>query len=139
MKSKYKFVTTPQRSRIMRRIKSTNTTPEITLRKELWSLGYRYRVNYKKLNGNPDIVFIKKRVVIFVDGEFWHGYKWEEKKIKIKNNRDYWIPKIERNMERDKKIYEELTKEGWKVIRFWEHEIKSDIEGCTKKVESLIK
>jgi len=75
----------------MSKIKSSDTKIEIEFRKALWNLGYRYRKNYKKLPGKPDIVFVSKRIVVFIDGEFWHGYRWKEKKKKIKNNREYWM------------------------------------------------
>jgi DNA mismatch endonuclease (patch repair protein) len=138
MKSKYGFETTQERSALMGRIKSTNTTPEIKLRKYLWKLGYRYRKNYSAINGKPDIVFIKKKVAIFIDGEFWHGYLWDSKKEKIKNNKKYWVKKIEGNIRRDLMNNNELRKHGWRILRFWEHEIKNDIEYCASLVISLL-
>ena len=84
----------------MKSIKSENTKAETLLRKALWHKGYRYYKNYKKLPGKPDIVFIRLKLVIFVDGEFWHGYEWEKNREKIKSNQEYWIPKIERNMQK---------------------------------------
>jgi DNA mismatch endonuclease (patch repair protein) len=128
------FYTTKQRSELMGKIKAQDTKPELKLRKALWHLGYRYRKNVKKLPGKPDIVFRKAKLAIFVDGEFWHGYDWEEKKLKIKTNRDFWIPKIERNMQRDAEINSLLIEKGWKVMRFWEKEIKSNLEGCINQV-----
>lgn len=122
----------------MKRIRSTNTTPELLLRKELWRLGYRYRLNVPKLKGKPDIVFNKYKLIIFVDGEFWHGYNWMEKNPKIKANRKYWIKKIERNMERDLENNSHLVSNGYVVLRFWEHEIKKDLAGCIKKITSQI-
>ena len=128
------FTTTEKRSFLMSKIRSTQTKPEIILRKALWNHGLRYRINYKKLPGSPDIVFNKKKIAVFVDGEFWHGYNWEIKKEKIKTNREFWIPKIERNIQRDKEIEETLVLLGYKVMRFWEHEIKKNLKGCTNKV-----
>jgi DNA mismatch endonuclease, patch repair protein len=128
------FYTTKQRSELMGKIKSQNTKPELKLKKALWKLGFRYRKNVKKLPGTPDIVFPKDKIVIFVDGEFWHGYNWEEKKTKIKTNRDFWIPKIERNIQRDKKNNQLLSESGWYVLRFWEHEIKNDFENCISQI-----
>ncbi len=122
----------------MKKIRSTNTTPELLLRKELWKLGYRYRLNVAKLKGKPDLVFNKYKVVVFVDGEFWHGYKWLEKKPKIKANRKYWIKKIERNMERDLENTNYLMSNGYVVLRFWEHEIKKDLAGCVNKIGDQI-
>jgi len=118
----------------MGKIKSKNTKPEIILRKKLWSLGYRYRIDWRKLTGKPDIVFNKFMLVIFIDGEFWHGYNWEEKKKKIKSNRGFWIPKIERNIQRDTEVISELTRLGYTVLRFWEHEIRKDLDNCVKTI-----
>jgi DNA mismatch endonuclease (patch repair protein) len=130
----YVFDTTPERSNLMRKIKSNNTKPEITLRKALWAKGVRYRLNVAKLPGKPDIVINKKKIVIFIDGEFWHGYNWEDKKLKIKSNADYWIKKIERNIERDGFNNQKLTSMGYQVFRFWEHEIKKDLSCCISKI-----
>jgi len=119
----------PARSRQMKSIRSKNTTPELMLRKELFNRKLRYRIHYKKLPGRPDIVFVAKKVAIFCDSEFWHGGKnWEEKKIRIKANRDYWIPKIEKNIARDIKVTKMLEDLGWTVLRYWEKDIKKDIE-----------
>ena len=118
----------------MAKIKAQDTKPELKLRKALWNLGFRYRKNVKKLPGTPDIVFKKVKLVVFVDGEFWHGFDWEMKKLKIKTNRDFWIPKIERNMQRDVGNNTLLIEKGWKVMRFWEKEINSNLEGCINQV-----
>ncbi|WP_073093905.1 very short patch repair endonuclease [Cyclobacterium lianum] len=128
------FTTTKERSKLMSKIRGKDTKPEVALRKALWAKGIRYLKNYKKLNGNPDIYISKHRLAIFIDGEFWHGYKWAEKKEKIKSNKEYWIPKIERNMARDMDNNQQLEYLGITVLRFWEHEIKKDLEGCVKKV-----
>ena len=132
------FYTTKQRSELMAKIKSQNTKPELKLKKALWNLGFRYRKNLKKLPGSPDIVYTKHKLAIFVDGEFWHGYNWAEKKTKIKTNRDFWIPKIERNIQRDTQNNQLLADAGWHVIRFWEHELKKDFEGCLNQVISYL-
>lgn len=132
------FYTTKQRSELMAKIKSQNTKPELKLKKALWNLGFRYRKNLKKLPGSPDIVYTKHKLAIFVDGEFWHGYNWAEKKTKIKTNRDFWIPKIERNIQRDTQNNQLLTEAGWYVIRFWEHELKKDFEDCLNRVISYL-
>ncbi len=138
MHSKYGFDTTETRSRTMSKIKSSDTKIEIEFRKALWNLGYRYRKNYKKLPGKPDIVFVSKRIVVFIDGEFWHGYRWKEKKKKIKNNREYWIQKIEKNIKRDKENNKKLKELGWSVIRYWEHEIRSDMQKCVEEIIRII-
>ena len=123
----------------MGKIKSRNTKPELKLKKALWKLGFRYRKNVTKLPGSPDIVFFKKKLAIFVDGEFWHGYNWNEKKARIKTNRDFWIPKIERNMQRDNHNNQLLNDSGWCVMRFWEHEIKKNFEECLCRIISHLK
>ncbi len=131
------FYTSAIRSEAMKKIRSKNTKPEITLRKELWAQGYRYRTNIKKLPGKPDIVISKYKLAIFVDGEFWHGHQWDEKKEKIKSNRGFWIPKIERNIQRDDEVNEQLDRLGWTVIRFWQHKIANDLRGSVLVVEAL--
>lgn len=128
------FYTTKARSDLMSRIRSKETKPEIQFRKVLWGLGLRYRKNVKKLQGTPDIVFTKFKLIIFIDGEFWHGYNWEEKKRKIKSNRDFWIPKIERNMQRDRQNNRKLEEQGWTVLRFWDSEIKKELGACLNRV-----
>ncbi len=116
-------LTKEQRKKTMQAIKSKNTKAELILRRELWKKGYRYRKNYSKLPGSPDIVFLKHKVVIFCDGEFWHGYNWSSSKYKIKTNRDYWWKKIEDNMNRDMEINKQLESSGWTVLRFWNKDI----------------
>lgn len=118
----------------MGKIRSQNTKPEQKIRKILWALGLRYRLNVKSLPGKPDIVLKKYGLIIFIDGEFWHGYKWEEKRDKIKSNSGFWIPKIERNIQRDQEINQELSKLGYKVIRFWDHQINKDFNWCFQTV-----
>lgn len=134
MKTKYGFETTRQRSDLMSKIKGVNTIPEILLRRALSESGFRYRLNVSKLPGKPDIVINKKKLTIFIDGEFWHGFKWEEKKKKIKSNRGYWIKKIEGNIARDKRNNRELKKMGYTVLRFWETEIKKNLDKCLRKI-----
>jgi len=122
----------------MSRIKGVNTSPELILRKSLWALSIRYRMNVTKLPGKPDIVISKSKLIIFIDSEFFHGYKWEEKKPKIKANREYWIPKIERNMARDKEVNAHLTSRGWTVLRFWSNEVKKNLDGCVAIIKEAI-
>lgn len=130
--------TTPERSKIMKAIKGKDTKPEIALRKILWKKGYRYRKNDKSIKGCPDIVFKGLRLAVFVDSEFFHGFNWEQKKLKIKSNKEYWIKKIERNIERDDEVNQFLTSKGWRVLRFWSFEIKSNLLHCCKIVENEI-
>lgn len=125
--SKFVFDTSESRSKLMRKIRSKNTKTEILLRKALYKKGLRYRINVSKYPGKPDILIPKSKIAIFIDGEFWHGYNWEKKRETIKSNRDYWIKKIERNIERDIKVNDELKEMGFKVFRFWEKDIKKDL------------
>ncbi len=132
------FYTTAQKSKAMSKIRDRNTKPEISLRKALWALNIKYRINVKSLPGKPDVLMRKHKLAIFVDGEFWHGYNWEEKRNKIKTNTGFWIPKIERNMQRDIENNKKLAELGFIVLRFWDHEIKKDLEGCINKILSHI-
>ncbi|MBN1820049.1 MAG: very short patch repair endonuclease [Prolixibacteraceae bacterium] len=134
MKSKYGFETSRERSGLMKKIRSRDTGPEIALRKLLWNAGIRYRKNVKKLPGSPDLVIRKYRIAIFIDGEFWHGHNWKNKKGKIKSNKEYWVPKIEKNIVRDSEANEKLQYLGYKVIRFWQHEIDQNPAMCYLKV-----
>jgi len=128
------FYTTPERSKIMGKIRGKNTKPELAFRKALYHTGYRYRIDYRKLIGRPDIVLKKYRTVIFIDGEYWHGHNWKERKQKVKTNREFWIAKIERNMQRDREVNTELERLGYKVFRFWESEIKKELDRCLQEV-----
>ena len=103
------------------------------------TVNIRYRKNAKNVMGHPDIVFLRAQIAVFCDGSLWHGYEWDKKKEQIKTNRDYWIPKIERNMERDFNYTEELIEQGWLVLRFWDFEIKEDVKACADKIELALK
>ena len=127
--------TKEQISRNMKSNKGKDTKPELLLRKELWRRGLRYRKNYKELYGKPDIVFLGVRIAVFVDGEMWHGYDWEHQKDDFKSRRDYWIPKIERNIEHDYEVTQELISLDWLVMRFWDFEIKKNLQECADKIE----
>lgn len=118
----------------MQAIKSKDTTIEIALRLALWHNGIRYRKNYKDLPGKPDIAITRYRIAVFCDSDFWHGYDWENRNQRIKSNRKYWIPKIERNMQRDKEVTARLKAMGWTVLRFWEWQIKKQLEGCVDTI-----
>lgn len=128
------FYTTPKRSKIMSKIRGKNTKPELAFRKALYAAGYRYRINYKKLIGKPDILLKKYKTAVFIDGEYWHGHNWNERKPKVKTNREFWIAKIERNMQRDREVNAELQRLGYTVFRFWETEIKKELDTCLRKV-----
>ena len=129
-----------QRRKNMQHIRSKDTKIEIILRKALWAKGYRYRKNYDKLPGKPDIVLTKYKIAIFCDGEFFHGKDWEVLKPKLEkgNNPDFWIKKITRNQQRDDEVNKQLLFMGWTVIRFWGNDIKKKVDECVKVVEETI-
>ena len=132
------FSTTEQRSKHMSKIKAKNTKPELAFRKALHAKGVRYRTFSKKIPGKPDLSSEKKKFAIFIDGEFWHGYGWDMQRDKIKSNREYWIPKIERNMQRDREVNARLEELGMKIFRFWSKEVKKDLDGCVQQVLDYI-
>ena len=122
----------------MQQVKNKDSKIEILLRKELWSRGIRYRKNVNRIYGKPDIVFIGKKIAVFCDSEFWHGYNWEERKKDFKSHQEFWISKIERNMERDAEVTAKLESEGWTVIRFWGNEIKKNTAQCADIIEKAV-
>ncbi|SDB64231.1 T/G mismatch-specific endonuclease [Flavobacteriaceae bacterium MAR_2010_188] len=128
------FYTTNKRSKIMSKIRGKNTKPELLFRKALWAKDVRFRVDNRQLPGRPDVSIIKYKLAIFIDGEYWHGHNWEERKPKIKTNKDFWIPKIERNMQKDREVNRVLEELGFTVFRFWEGEIKNNLERCINDV-----
>ena len=133
-------LTKEQRHKNMSNIKNKDTGIEVKLRKALWKKGYRYRKNYKKLPGKPDIVLPKYKLVVFCDSEFFHGKDWEDlhEQLKRGNNAEFWIKKISQNRVRDEEINKQLKFMGWTVIRFWGKDIKKDVEQCVKVVEETI-
>lgn len=131
-------LTPEQRRRNMQAIRSKDTTIELRLRKTLWERGVRYRKNYKKLIGKPDIAITKYKIAVFCDSDYWHGYDWENRNQRIKSNRDYWVPKIERNMERDREVTSALQNEGWLVLRFWEWQIRKHLDECVEAILQAI-
>ena len=130
--------TPEQRRKNMRAIKNKDSEIEKTLRCALYAKGYRYRKNYSKVFGCPDIVFIKHKIAIFCDSEFWHGYDWERRRNDFKSNAEFWIPKIERNMIRDKEVNAKLLADGYKVFRFWGKEIKKNLKAVVNEIETAI-
>ena len=130
--------TPEQRRKNMQAVKSKDSQIELLLRKELWARGLRYRKNVNRIYGKPDIVFIGKKIAVFCDSEFWHGYNWEERKKDFKSHQEFWIPKIERNMERDAEVTARLESEGWTVIRFWGNEIKKNTAQCADIIEKAV-
>ena len=133
-------LTKEQRHKNMKNIHGKDTKIEVILRKALWSKGYRYRKNYKKLPGRPDIALTKYKIAIFCDGEFFHGKDWDALKQRLEkiNNSEFWINKISRNIERDDEINKKLDFKGWTVIRFWGEDIKKHTDECVKIVEETI-
>lgn len=123
----------------MKQVKCKDTEIEKLLRKELWHRGLRYQKNVKDIMGKPDIVFKGKKVAVFCDSEFWHGYDWEHKKMEIKSHREFWIPKIERTMDRDREVTQALEQDGWIVLRFWGKQIKNDLTHCADIVEDALR
>jgi len=122
----------------MSHIKLKHGADEIALAKALWHDGYRYRLNYKRLPGSPDIAIQKYHIAVFVDGEFWHGYDWENRKPKLKRNREYWIEKIEENMARDARVDQELIAIGWIPMHFWSKDVKRNLRSCVHEIERRI-
>lgn len=129
-----------KRSEIMSKIRSKDTKLEKDFLKlissALYPKGMRYRKHYAKLPGKPDVAFVNKKVAVFIDGDFWHGYKFTAQKQRLPKK--YWIKKIENNIARDRKINRELKKAGWKVVRIWEHEIKKDAAKAVLKIEKAL-
>ncbi len=131
-------LTKEQRRKNMQAVKNKDSKIEIALRSALWSKGYRYRKNYTKLEGKPDIVIPKYKLAIFCDSEFWHGYNWDTRKHDIKSNKDFWIKKIEGNIKRDEYVNKILQDQGWKVIRLWGKDIQKNMDECLLKIEKEI-
>jgi len=121
--------TPEKRSEIMSKIRSKDTRPEFIVRKLLHKLGYRFRIHSKALPGKPDIVLKKYRTAIFINGCFWHHHKGCKRSNWPKSNKDYWIPKIKRTIQRDSESHKKLQILGWNVLVIWECE--------TKKTENL--
>lgn len=128
-------LTKEQRTFCMSQIQGRNTKPEVALRKGLWNIGYRYRIK-SKLAGKPDIVFASFRTVIFIDGCFWH--KCPDHFNYPKTRADFWLHKINGNVERDRRNNEILKSQGWTVIRIWEHEIKDSLDGCVRRLAKIL-
>lgn len=127
------------RSENMIRIKSKDTSIEITLRKALWRRGYRYRKNCTDVFGKPDICFKGKKIAIFCDSEFWHGKYYLENKYIPKTNSKFWINKFKKNIKRDEEVNSHLNSEGWTILRFWETDIKKNIDICIDEIINKLK
>lgn len=131
--------TPEQRRKNMQAVKNKDSKIECLLRNELWQRGLRYRKNVKSVFGHPDIAFIGRKIAIFVDSEFWHGRDWENRKKDFKSHQEFWIPKIERNIQRDIEVNEKLQSDGWTVLRFWGKEITNSVHECADKIEKAVK
>ena len=131
-------LTKEQRHKNMCAIKCKGTKDGVILSKALWNLGYRYRKNDKTVTGKPDLTFKKYKIAIFVDSEFFHGKDWITEKYKIKSNKDFWWPKIERNIKRDIEVNEILSAEGWTILRFWSHDIRKKLDDCINKIKNAL-
>ncbi len=138
MKHPKRYDSTPEIRKRMSKVRLKNGKAETILAKRLWHEGYRYRRNYKKLPGSPDIALTTYRVAVFVDGEFWHGENWDERKAKLKHNREYWIEKIEENMARDKRVDGQLQEMGWTTVHFWEKQVLKHTDECLQIVLELL-
>lgn len=134
MKHPKSYDSTPETRKRMSRVHLKKGKAETMLAKALWHRGVRYRLNYKALPGSPDIAITKFRIVVFVDGEFWHGFDWDNRKAKLKSNRDYWIAKIEENIDRDYRNNALLEDMGWIVLHFWEKDVLKNLENCIEKI-----
>jgi DNA mismatch endonuclease (patch repair protein) len=127
-----------ERSRNMRAVKSSGSKIERTLALALWNKGLRYRKNVKTVYGKPDIVFNLLKIAIFCDSEYWHGYNWEIQKETIKTNKEFWLNKIKKNIERDFKVNQMLIDAGWTVLRFWGTQIIKDTDKCVREILLVI-
>ena len=138
MKHPKSYDSTPEIRKRMSKVRLKNGKAETILAKRLWHEGYRYRRNYKKLPGSPDIAILRYHVAIFVDGEFWHGKDWNTRKSKLKHNVEYWQGKIEENISRDMRVDAELDSLGWRVLRYWEKDILTNIDGIISEITEII-
>ncbi len=129
-------LTPKQRSYHMSRVRSKNTAPELKIRRLAHRRGLRYRIHADWLPGKPDLVFIRAKVAVFIDGDFWHGWRFSPSRDKLS---DYWREKIAGNRRRDAENFRRLRSQGWLVIRIWEHEVKKDAQGCVDRVEAAIR
>ena len=123
----------------MSRVRSSGSVIEKELGKTLWALGIRYRKQYSKVAGKPDFAIVSARVAVFCDSSFWHGRNWSDAAAAIKSNRRFWIPKIERTIERDREVNRALRRLGWLVIRLWDDQILTNPERCAQKVLNAVR
>lgn len=123
----------------MSQVRSEGSLIERTLGRALWQRGLRYRKQYRAIPGRPDFAIVRVKVAVFCDSAFWHGRNWPRAAAEIKTNRKFWIPKIERNIARDREVGRVLRRLEWLVIRFWDDEILRNADACARKVERAAK
>ncbi|MCX6323816.1 MAG: very short patch repair endonuclease [Sphingobacteriales bacterium] len=131
-------LTVEQRRKNMQAVRASGSKIETALAKALFAQGLRYRKNDRTVFGKPDLTFKKYKLAVFVDSEFWHGKDWETRKFDHKSNQEFWLTKIERNIERDNEVNEKLIAEGWKVLRFWGKDITKNLDNCINKIQKTI-
>ncbi len=129
-------LTAEQRSDTMRRVRRKDTKPELALRRELYRRGLRYRVDYAKAPGRPDIAMVGRKLAIFVDGEFWHGKKLSEERLSQMS--EYWQRKLQRNVDRDRRINRELSQLGWTVIRVTDRDVQKDVQAVGDQIQEAV-
>ncbi len=139
MKHPSRYDTDEATSKRMSKVRLKCGKAETVLAKRLWHLGYRYWKNYKKLPGSPDIAIQRYHIAVFVDGEFWHGKNWEDRRERLQRNREYWIEKIEENMVRDIRNNESLRQIGWYPVRFWEKDVLKNTDICVDTILAIIR
>lgn len=130
-------------SRMMARVKNKDSKAELVIRRRLHALGFRYRIHYTKLYGRPDIVFTRKRVAVFIDGDFWHGNAWRLRGLsslaeQFPNRTEWWVNKLERTMARDAEVTDRLRVEGWTVLRFWESDVTRNPDEVVRRIVAVI-
>lgn len=130
-------------SRIMATVKNRGSTAELAVRRRLWANGLRYRLN-AKLPGKPDLVFPRQRIAIFIDGDLWHGNSWRVRGLpsleaQFPNRTEWWVSKIRRNMERDDEVTDQLSREGWTVLRFWESGVLADPNEVARSIAAHVR
>jgi DNA mismatch endonuclease (patch repair protein) len=119
----------------MAKVRQKDTDLELLVRSELHRRGFRFRKHLKELPGCPDLVLTRRKIAVFIDGDFWHGYRFPEWARRL---RPFWRAKIKRNRERDLSNFRKLRRRGWRVVRLWQHELKKDLEGSIRRITSLL-
>ena len=131
-------LTAEQRRKNMKAVRASGSKIETALAKALFAKGLRYRKNDRTVFGKPDLTLKKYKLAVFVDSEFWHGKDWETRKFDHKSNQEFWLTKIERNIERDNEVNEKLIAEGWQVLRFWGKDITKNLDKCITNIQKTI-